>query len=212
MQTIGPGLERDVVYTAFNTYIQSFAKWFAPRFDSRASLQTSCGIWRAMSGSISENRILAMKRLGAICALMLIHGMCPEPMNPLIFQFIIHNGDFNSLHRALVQEWHPELFDLINCWLSLGPNDSLEPFRAHFASYHDVDVSSYIFPGTAAYPKFKISVLDRNITSRAPEILYYAIFGPGPPFHPEWKAFIQGFSLKCRNGFSFLDVRQYFVI
>lgn len=42
--------------------------------------------------------------------------------------------------------------------------------------------------------------------ARAPEILYYAIFGPEPPFHPEWKAFIQGFSLKCRNGFTFLDV------
>jgi len=38
MQTIGPGLEWDVVYTAFNSYIWSFAKWFALCFDSRASL------------------------------------------------------------------------------------------------------------------------------------------------------------------------------
>ena len=46
--------------------------------------------------------------------------------------------------------------------------------------------------------------------ARAPEILYYAIFGPEPPFHPEWKAFIQGFALKCRNGFTFLDVSFFF--
>lgn len=38
----------------------------------------------------------------------------------------------------------------------------------------------------------------------APEILYTAIFGPEPPFHPEWKAFVTGFTLKCRNGFDFL--------
>jgi len=28
--------------------------------------------------------------------------------------------------------------------VSLGSNNSLEPFQAHFASYHDVDVSSCI--------------------------------------------------------------------
>jgi hypothetical protein len=33
------------------------------------------------------------------------------------------------------------------------------------------------------------------------------IFGPEPPYHPEWKAFYKGFSLSCRNGFSFLSVR-----
>jgi hypothetical protein len=145
MQTIGPGLERDTIYTAFNCYTRSFSKWFLPRFDNQASLQMSCGIWRATSaGVVSENRILAMRKLGAICALMLIHGMCPEPLNPLLFQFIIHNGDFNSLHRALIQEWHPELLNLIDRWLAVGPNDSLEPFRAHFASYHDMDVSNHV--------------------------------------------------------------------
>ena len=114
VQTIGHGLERDVIYTAFNGYIRSFGKWFMPRFDNRASLQMSCGFWRAISaGVISEARILDMKKLGAICALMLIHGICPEPLNPLIFQFIIHNGNFNSLHRGLVQEWHLELLALI---------------------------------------------------------------------------------------------------
>ena len=142
MQTFGPGLERDVIYTAFNRYVTSFSKWFLPRFDNRASLQMSCGFWRAMSGGVvSESRLLAMRKLGAICALLLIHGICPEPLNPLIFQFIIHNGDFNSLHRSLIQEWHPELLDLINRWLAVGSTDSLEPFRAHFASYHDTDVS-----------------------------------------------------------------------
>ena len=115
-----------------------------PRFDNRASLQMSCGFWRAISaGVISEARILDMKKLGAICALMLIHGICPEPLNPLIFQFIIHNGNFNSLHRGLIQEWHPELLVLITRWLAVGPNDSLEPFRSHFAIYHDMDVSVY---------------------------------------------------------------------
>jgi len=81
-----------------------------------------------------------MKRLGAVCALMLIHGICPEPLNPLIFHFIIHDCDFNSLHQGLIREWHPDLFALITSWLATGHHDSLEPFRAHFASHHDIDV------------------------------------------------------------------------
>ncbi len=38
MQTFGPGLEWDVIYTAFNRYLTSFSKWFLPRFDNHASL------------------------------------------------------------------------------------------------------------------------------------------------------------------------------
>lgn len=33
------------------------------------------------------------------------------------------------------------------------------------------------------------------------------IFGPEPPYHPEWKAFYKGLSLSCPNGFTFLSVR-----
>jgi hypothetical protein len=39
------------------------------------------------------------------------------------------------------------------------------------------------------------------------DMLYRMVFGPEPPYHPEWKAFYKGFSLSCRNGFSFLSVR-----
>jgi len=41
-------------------------------------------------------------------------------------------------------------------------------------------------------------------------MLYYALFGPELPSHSEWKAFREGFSLRCRNGFSFLEVRYGF--
>lgn len=141
VQTLGIGLERDVLSAAFNRYISSSATWLSPRYDGRASIQTSCVIWRALSGLIPDVRIQSMKVLGVICALMLIHGICPEPLNPLIFQFIIYDCDFGSLHQALIQEWHPTLFTLINTWLETGPEGSLEPFRGHFASYHDLDVS-----------------------------------------------------------------------
>lgn len=143
LQSFGPGVEREVIHAAFDGYLSSSARWFSPRYDNRASLQTSCVFWRSQSGIISENRILAMTKLGAICALMLIHSMCPEPLNPLIFHFIIHNNNFNSLHRDLIREWHPDLFALINSWLETGPQESLEPFRGHFASYHDTDVSCF---------------------------------------------------------------------
>ena len=59
----------------------------------------------------------------------------------------------------------------------------------------------------------KISVFQDCMTSwqksQAPEMLYYVIFGSEPPFHPECKAFILGFSMKCQNGFSFLEASNY---
>ncbi len=74
----------------------------------------------------------------------------------------------------------------------------------------DVSVYALVYVFSLPNLKLQISVLDHNITARAPEILYYAIFGPEPPFHPEWKAFMQGFALKCCNGFTFLDVSFFF--
>ena len=44
----------------------------------------------------------------------------------------------------------------------------------------------------------------------AGEMLYHAVVGPEPPFHPEIQAFLKGLSLPCANGFKFLDVRTLF--
>ena len=130
-----------MLYTAFAGYLINFSCWFVPKHNARASLQTSRPGWRA--GMVTENRLIHVKRLGALCALMLIAGICPEPLNPLLLHFVIHGFDFNSLTPGIVQEWHPELYQTITDWLETGPSGDTEPFRSHWISYHDQDVSVY---------------------------------------------------------------------
>jgi len=91
---------------------------------------------------------------------MVIYGLAPAPFGPGFIQFLLHDCDLNSLTPAFVSEWYPELYRTLQAWIALGPaNDDLSPFRSHFASYHDVDVShSYplSFDQTSAYVVFRL--------------------------------------------------------
>jgi len=40
----------------------------------------------------------------------------------------------------------------------------------------------------------------------ASEMLYKSVIGPEFPNHPELQAFMKGFGLPCRNGFTFAQV------
>jgi hypothetical protein len=93
-----------------------------------------------MARSISSYRLDAVKKLGAICALLLINGQCPDPFNPLIFQYLINNFNLHSLHERLVGEWHPELRATIRNWIDMGETGDVAPFRSHFATYHNQSV------------------------------------------------------------------------
>jgi hypothetical protein len=89
---------------------------------------------------IPHNRIRAVKILGALCALLLINGICPDPFNPLLFLFIIYKFNVHSLDRETVGEWHPELRQAIDSWLETGATGDATPFRAIFCSYLNMDV------------------------------------------------------------------------
>ena len=81
-----------------------------------------------------------MKKLGALCALLLINGQCLEPFNPFIFEYIINDCDLQSLHKHLVGDWHPELRQTIRQWIDMGETGDVIPFRSHFASFHNQSV------------------------------------------------------------------------
>jgi hypothetical protein len=91
---------------------------------------------------IPLNRIRAVKILGALCALLLINGICPDPFNPLLFLFIIYKFNIHSLDRETVGEWHPELRQTIDSWLAAGATGDTTPFRDIFCSYLNMDVSA----------------------------------------------------------------------
>ena len=132
-------MEREVIFSAYSKYLQSPSAWFLPRANDRATLQTSRS--SLLGHLIPLSRIRAVKILGALCALLLINGICPDPFNPLLFLFIIYKFNIHSLDRETVGEWHPELRQTIDDWLAAGATDDTTPFRNIFCSYLNMDVS-----------------------------------------------------------------------
>lgn len=80
--------------------------------------------------------------LGALVALLLLNGIAPPNFDPLVLEFIARDCQLDAIHYALLAEWHPELAQLIKMWLAMPCDGSLEPFQAHFATYHDIQVCS----------------------------------------------------------------------
>lgn len=138
ISSIGDGIEREVIALAFQKYKAAPDPWFQPRLDGMASLRTLLGMDSAYW--IPPERKLALKKLGALCAIMLISKQCPFPFDPLIFHFIVHGCDLHSLHLPLVREWHPEICQVIEKWISIGPTGDATEFSPHFSTFHDMPV------------------------------------------------------------------------
>lgn len=145
----GNGLEREAIYTAFRTFADHPSIWFLPRFDNRCSIATTMSL--STSHFVSNDRRESLTVLGCLAALMLIHGIAPEPLSPAFIQFAAHQCDIQSLPWDFVGEWHAELRALIDDWNAMGPEGDLTPFQAHFATYHDIPVSLISHHISAAY-------------------------------------------------------------
>ncbi|KAH9910864.1 hypothetical protein B0H21DRAFT_714417, partial [Amylocystis lapponica] len=68
---------------------------------------------------------------------------------------------------------------------------------SHFSSYHANQVAILLDHDEAAH------------NAMAADMLYHGIMGEAAVEHPEIQAFIKGFSLPCRNGFSFLQLSRH---
>lgn len=66
---------------------------------------------------------------------MLLHGLCPAPIDPCVVQLLVYGFNPHSLHQAFVSEWHPALGQLLRDWNTAGFAGDLAPFQAHLASY-----------------------------------------------------------------------------
>jgi hypothetical protein len=136
MTSLGIGIEREVIHTMFNSYIDK--SWLAPRADDHATLAV---IYPESSWAfIPEQRLLGCAKLGALTALLLIQGHCPSPLDPLILQYFVHDKNFHSLSPTFVGEWHPNLRTTILDWIEAGHSGNISSFHSHFASYLDLEV------------------------------------------------------------------------
>ena len=139
----GPGIEREVMYTVYHQFEMAAEQWFMPRADNLATLATSHSI--ATARYVPAARLSDLSILGAIVAILLIHGIAPARLDPLVLQYFIYDCDLNSIHPILLSEWHPDLHSTITQWIQMGPNGNIDGYRGHFATYHDISVGFKYF-------------------------------------------------------------------
>jgi len=107
----GPGIEREVIYTAYKEFEMAAAQWFMPCADSLLTIATSLSM--ATAQYVPATRLSNLSILGAIVALLLIHGIAPGKLDPVVLHYFIYSCDLRSIHPALLSEWHPELHETI---------------------------------------------------------------------------------------------------
>jgi hypothetical protein len=147
-----------------------------------------------------------------LTSLLLLNGVPPVPLSPVLLHYFIHNLDLNSISPDLLRNWYPVLGKLIEDWIATGPNGDIEEFSSHFITFHDIQVSHYTHFIHFTFILFLVQI--SSLASRdeathhllACEMLYRAIVGPAQPDHSDIQVFLRGFQLPCRNGFRFTDV------
>ncbi|KAJ7790490.1 hypothetical protein B0H13DRAFT_1936229 [Mycena leptocephala] len=193
------GLEQEAIYTAFRTFADHPSIWFLPRFDNRCSIATTMSL--STSHFVSNDRRESLTVLGCLAALMLIHGIAPEPLSPAFIQFAAHQCDIQSLTRDFVA----------NGTLSLGSDRRLECNGPE---------ASYPFPGPFChlprYP-YRISPKSRPIPALSSGHRH-AVYSPhwsSSTIALRAQGLLTGFQIPCSNGFDFrkphLEYSRYIV-
>ena len=189
---MGEGIEREVLQTAFQEFQDHPTIWFLQRQDTHSSLMT-LGLQRRQESSTSQ-RSIKLSALGALTSLLLLNGVPPVPLSPVLLHYFIHNLELNSISPDLLRNWYPHLGKLIQDWIDAGPNGDIEDFASHFITYHDIQVSHYMyFNPFILFPAQISSLASRDETTHhllACEMLYRAIVGPAQPDHPDIQAFL----------------------
>jgi hypothetical protein len=142
IQSSGVGIEREVIHAAFNSFQRNSAEmalWFIPHADGHSMLATTHSMSTAAFVPASRKRSLAILR--ALSALLLLHGLAPTPLDPVLLHFFVHECNLHSIHPQFLSEWHPELCHTIKEWIRIGPSGDVRPFESHFCTYHDSTVS-----------------------------------------------------------------------
>jgi len=143
----GRGIERELIFATFQTFNTpdhaNQGAWFADRVEgcSTIAIVHDLGCARQLASVRALRREMDLVVLGALTALMIIHKMCPLPLSPAVIQFVLNNCDLHALHSGFLLKYLPETHSTIRQWLDAGPNGDPSPFQAHFATYHDLQVT-----------------------------------------------------------------------
>ena len=133
-------MENEVIFSAFQEFCGAKqSAYFLPRANNTCTVHAAYPL--SDPRRIPGARLRQLEKLGALCALMMMSGQCPAPFDPLVFHFLVHECNLDSLHEALVAEWHPELRRDLVLLKEMGARGSLTPFSGLFYTYWNTDVS-----------------------------------------------------------------------
>ncbi|KAL0579669.1 hypothetical protein V5O48_002299 [Marasmius crinis-equi] len=188
--TSGPGFEWEITHLFFKQYFQDAkAKFFAPLGETYSTLAT---VPLATARWMSEEQRMELSVLGAVVALALVYGYSTAPLNPLLLIYLINDQDLTALRPTIVNHWAPDLYVTLKAWNAISSVDNIDRFAGHFATYHDIQTSAL---------QSRSSEMHKVLGW---EMLHAAVVGPQPGVkHPFWQAFLRGFNMPCKRGFSF---------
>ncbi|KAK7060972.1 hypothetical protein VNI00_000707 [Paramarasmius palmivorus] len=194
--TSGPGTEFEVVQYFVKKHLDNQGDGLlVQRVDQYSTLATvpiHAARW------ITEQKKQALGILGTAAALSLVYGMGAEPINPLLLVYLINGGDLRCLTPGLMAKWFPQVHQTIQDWISAGPEGDTSRFQGHFATYHDMTIGSISSRSQAMH------------NALGWEMLQNTIVGPHRSSHPYFQAFLAGFLVPMRNGFTLPDYAHSF--
>jgi hypothetical protein len=119
-------------------------QWFRPTYDDFSTLalcNTPITLGRTNSSSLTTTqRMKNLMGLGATVSLLLINGMPPTPLSPVLLHFFIHDCNINAITKSYLAEWHPKFSEILDNWISGGLDVDLDEFEFHFSAFHDTQV------------------------------------------------------------------------
>lgn len=94
----------------------------------------------AVAGDIPTERLIKLTQLGALSALLLIHGIAPGRLDPVFLHYLIYDCNLEAVHPSFLGEWHPDIRGQLMQWIAAGSEGNIDQFQGHFATYHDIPV------------------------------------------------------------------------
>lgn len=135
----GPGVERETIFAAYNDYMKDTGTWLIQRREDYYTVAVTVPL--EFANLVPTSRKDNLTALGALVALLLVHGIAPPQLSPLVLQYITHDCTFNSLNATFLRKWDPDLHRRLLEWKELGPTGDIRGFTDLFATYFDVQVS-----------------------------------------------------------------------
>ncbi|KAF8222466.1 hypothetical protein L208DRAFT_1322580, partial [Tricholoma matsutake] len=179
---LAPG--RDfVLHLAFQEFHDESTKWFLPCQDGHvaiASTPSTVPTSRSSArGPSSSARSQSLATLGALTSLLIINGIAPVPLSPVLLHYFIHQSNLNAIHPLFLGNWYPDLHQLIQNWLAIGHTGDPTPFESHFIMYHDMQpfsrASTYPAGMASASLRFSFIVLVNSLEGGL-EFLFSALW------------------------------------